>query len=475
MYFISKIIKNFELLMQYLGLSFDLNKQERSKILWLTLAFFCVIGSYTILKELKDLFFAQIVGGKYVYQVKILSMFILLPATLLYAKLVDCLNRFTLLMSYSLLYGVAGCVIAYYLNDPVIGLSNTVASSDRTFGWFIYLFYEGLVPFVISVFWAFANSITSPETAKKGYPILIAGSKLGGAFMAFIAYSMFTPTTFLGHFNFSSVMISQILLIGSSVLLVISPMIIYFLLKTSTQKNLQGYEAVHDYEQEQEKKGKSETGMLSGLTMLFKYPYIMGIFGMMFFYELVNVVLGIQRIVLLQSFAKDAAEFSGAMFWNRVVIQGSGVIVAFLGTRVLIKKLGEKTCLILFPILTGCLLVYLMMIYNEQAIILVFTLLGILNYSFAQPLRESLYIPTVKDVRFKSKAWIESFGQRFAKTCGSGVIGTIQQIAVVGTSTYVALFSGFFVWVIVLWTVVAWLLGKKYESMVKKGEAIGAE
>ncbi len=474
MYFISQFMERFGSLMQRLGLSFDLSKQERNKILWLTLAFFCLIGSYTILKELKDLFFAQIVGASHVYQVKFLSMLILLPATLLYAKLVDYLNRFSLLMFYSLLYGIAGCIIAYYLNDPVIGLSNTVASSDRTFGWFIYLFYEGLVPFVISVFWAFANSITNPETAKKGYPILIVGSKLGGACMAFLAYCMFTPTTFLGRFNFSSVEISQILLIGASVLLVISPILIYFLLKTSTQKNLQGYEAVHDYEQEQEKRGKSETGMFSGLTMLFKYPYIMGIFGMMFFYELVNVVLGVQRIVLLQSFAKDAAEFSGAMFWNRVVIQGSGVIVAFLGTRVLIRKLGEKVCLILFPILTGCLLIYLMVIYNGQAILLVFTLLGILNYSFAQPLREALYIPTVKDVRFKSKAWIESFGQRFAKACGSGVIGVIQKTAVIGSSAYIALFSGFFIWVIVLWTIVAWLLGKKYESLIKKGEAIGA-
>jgi AAA family ATP:ADP antiporter len=461
--------------LHWLGLSFDLDKQERNKIWWLTLAFFCVIGSYTVLKELKDLFFAQIVGGQFVYQVKLISMFLLLPATLLYAKLVDYLNRFWLLMVYSLLYGVAGLVIAYYLNDPVIGLANTTASYDRTFGWFIYLFYEGLVPFVISVFWAFANSITSPETAKKGYSLLIAGSKLGGASAAFVAYCMFTPTTFLGSFHFSSVLISQILLIGSSILLVVSPVIIYFLLQTSTSKNLQGYKAAHDYEQDQEKKGKSETGMFSGLTMLFSYPYILGIFGMMFFYELVNVVLGIQRIVLLQSFAKDAAEFSGAMFWNRVVIQGSGVIVAFLGTRILIKKLGEKICLMLFPILTGCLLIYLMVMYNEQAIILVFTLLGILNYAFAQPLREALYIPTVKDIRFKSKAWIESFGQRFAKACGSGAIGFIQKMAVIGTPAYIGLFSGFFALVIVLWTVVAYFLGRKYETVVKKGQVIGAE
>lgn len=465
----------FMSVMQRLGLSFDLSKEERDKILWLTLTFFCVIGSYTVLKELKDLMFAQIVGGQYLYQVKLISMFILLPATLLYAKLVDYMSRFWLLVFYSLLYGVSGFVIAYYLNDPVIGLANTVASPDRTFGWFVYLFYEGLVPFVISVFWSFANSITNPETAKKGYTILIAGSKIGGMFTAGLAWAMFTPTSFLGKYHLSSIVINQILLISSSILLILSPVIIYFLLQTSQEKNLHGYEVVHKFEEKQEKKGEAETGMFSGLTMLFKYPYILGIFGMMFFYELVNVVLSIQRIVILQSLAKDAAEFSGEMFLQRFWIHFAGFCVSFFGTRILIKKWGEQVCLLLIPLLTGGLLFYLMVMYNEQAILFVFMSLQMLNYAFASPLREALYIPTVRDVRFKSKAWIESFGQRIAKACGSGVIGIIQKVAIVGTSTYVALFSSFFVGVVVLWSIVAWVLGRKYASMIKKGEAIGTE
>lgn len=481
MYFIAKvvgIILSVVLCIVYrqqLGLSFDLNKQERNQILWLTLAFFCVIGSYTVLKELKDLFFAQMVGANYVYKVKFISMFVLLPATLLYAKLVDRMSRFKLLMFYSLVYGIAGFIIAYFLNDPGIGLANTVANSNRIFGWFIYLFYEGLVPFVISVFWSFANSITNPETAKKSYTLLIAGSKVGGMFTAGVAYLMFTPTSFLGKFNWSSVFINQILLIGASILLIISPCIIYYLLQTSSAKSLHGYEAVHEYEQEQEQKGESETGMFSGLIMLFQYPYIFGIFGMMFFYELVNVILGIQRIVLLQAFAKDGAEFSGEMFYQRFLMHTVGLFISFFGTRVLIKKLGEQVCLILIPIFMGCLLFCFMMFPCKQTVLWVFMALGMLNYAFASPLREALYIPTVRDIRFKSKAWIESFGQRFAKGCGSGVIGIIQKVAMVGTPAYTALFSSFFVGVVVLWTMVAWLLGRKYVTVIKKGEAIGAK
>src|SRR5471032_748439 len=101
-------MKMLHAVLQKLGLSFDLDKQERNKILWLAIAFFCVIGSYTVLKEMKDVLFAQIVGAKYLYKVKFLSMFFLLPATLLYAKLVDHLSRFWLLVFYSMLYGIGG-------------------------------------------------------------------------------------------------------------------------------------------------------------------------------------------------------------------------------------------------------------------------------------------------------------------------------------------------------------------------------
>ncbi len=458
-----------------IGLSIDLDEQEKNKILWLTLAFFCVIGSYTVLKEMKDVLFAQIVGAKYLYKVKFLSMFVLLPATLLYAKLVDYLSRFSLLVFYSLLYGIGGIVISYYLQDPVIGLANTVPSPDRTLGWVIYLFYEGVVPFVVSVFWSFANSITGPETAKKGYTLLIAGSKIGGMFTAGFAYLLFMPTSFLGHLGWSSIFMHQFLLVTSSLLLAISPAIIYVLLKTASKKSLHGYEASYEHEQKQEEKGTSETGMFSGLLMMFRHPYILGIFGMMFFYELVNVVLGIQRTVLLQSAAKDGAAFTGEMFKQRFWMHFVGFILSFFGTRVLIKRLGERVCLILIPLVTGLLLTYFMLAYNEQATLFVFMALGMLNYAFSSPLREALYIPTVRDVRFKSKAWIESFGQRFAKACGSGVIGSIQNFAVIGSSVYLSLFSGFFAITVVLWTMVAYLLGKKYVSLIKKGQAIGAE
>lgn len=458
-----------------LGLSLDLDKQETHKILWLTVAFFCVIGSYTVLKEMKDVLFAQIVGAGSLWLVKIISMFVLLPATLLYAKLVDVMSRLKLLMFYSLLYGIGGVIIAYFLADPVIGLANAVPSSDRYFGWAVYLFYEGVSPFVVSVFWAFCNSITGPETAKKGYTLIIAGSKLGGMFMAGTAWMLFVHKNLFGLYTPSSIALNQFLLLFSSIMLALSPLIIYHLLQTGSKQELEGYQAVHKFEEKQEKEGKADTGIWSGLSMFAKYPYILGIFGMFFFYELINVVLGIQRTVILQATTKDALDFSGEMFKQRFVMHFTGFIVSFFGTRVLMKTLGEKICLLLIPLITGVLLLYLMIAFDKNAVLTAFMVLGILNYSFSSPLRESLYIPTVKDIRFKSKAWIESFGQRFSKSCGSGIIGIIGWLApVVGSSMYILLYSSFFAVVIALWTVLAWFLGKKYVTVIKNKEVIGA-
>lgn len=464
---LSKVIKK-------LGLSLDLDKQEYHKIVWLTFTFFCVIGSYTVLKEMKDVLFAQIVGSGSLAKAKMWSMPILLLATLLYAKLVDVMSRLRLLMFYSFLYGFGGIVIAFLLADPVMGLANTVPNPDRYLGWFIYWFYEGLSPFVVSVFWAFCNSITGPETAKKGYTLIIAGSKLGGMFMAGTAWMLFVHSSWLGVYAPSSIVLNQFLLVFSSSLLALSPLIIYYLMKHTAAKELHGYEAVHKIEEKQEQEGKAETGILSGLTMFYKYPYILGIFGMFFFYELLNVVLAIQRTVILQTTAKDAIEFSGEMFKQRFMMHGSGFLVSFFGTRVLVKKLGERVCLILMPVIIGAFLCYLMIAYNKNAVLLTFMILGTLNYSFSSPLREALYIPTVKDIRFKSKAWIESFGQKFSKFCGSGVALKIASVAAAGSPLYITLYSSFFAGVISMWIVLAWFLGKKYVSVIKNKEVIGA-
>ena len=68
----------------------------------------------------------------------------------------------------------------YLVGHPEIGIANTETSPYRLFGWVFYFLNEGYSPFVLSVFWAYVNSVNNPTSAKKHYGLMIASSKLGG-------------------------------------------------------------------------------------------------------------------------------------------------------------------------------------------------------------------------------------------------------------------------------------------------------
>lgn len=449
----------------------EASRYERLKFFILTIAFCLVIGAYTIAKELKDSVFVSIVGNEYLPKVKLLVIFLLIPAALLYAKLVDSMRRYQLLSFYCFFYGITLLLFSYLLGHPSIGLANTDSSPWRIFGWLFYFFLEGFSPFVVGVFWAFVNSVSDPNGAKSSYALMVSGSKFGGMATALIAWYMMVNLRQVSWLNFSDTVAHQILLLIVSVLLLMVPLAIYILMKKVPGKFLHGYEAVYKLEKKQSKQGKSSTGILSGLRLLVESPYILGIFALVFFYESLNVVLNYQRIYLLKNAASSMAGFTGSMFLQRFWMHLYGFILSFFGVRILVKKFGERVCLLLVPFLITLLLIYFMVDQSPTSILYVFIGLGSINYSFSHPLRESLYIPTMKDMKFKAKSWIDTFGTKFSKGVGS-IFVDVAKLALPGTLAFYAIYSVFFTVLISLWFMTAFLLGNRYHRAVSHDEII---
>ena len=287
-------------------------------------------------------------------------------------------------------------MFVFYLGHPTIGLPNTISSPYRIFGWLFYFFIEGYAPLVVSVFWAFSNSITSPAAAKNNYTVMIAGSKLGGIVCATAAWFLLT------HAKLSDVLNLQILLAVSSALLIIVPFIIYALIVKVPQKEMHGYEAAYKLKSRQKKHKEEETvlqSMLSGLVMLFKYPYVMGIFGMGFFYELISQALKVENIIFIKSTASSISEVTAYLIWQACLVQG----VAFIGGGIwhtcTYSWLGERRSLLLIPAATGISIIGFILKPSFATAIFAFVVNRSVNYAFAAPLRESLYIPTVKNVQ----------------------------------------------------------------------------
>lgn len=447
---------------------FQIDKTQRLKFLFLTFIYFFVIAAYTLVKELNNSIFMRVVGDSYLPWAKIASMFVLIPAILFYSLMVDKLRRYQLLGFYSLIYGVVGLVFAYFLGHPTIGILNTDTSPHRLFGWLFYFFIEGYSPFVVSVFWAFSNSVCSPKEAKNNYSLMVSGSKLGGMATAGFAW-WFLGLTSIWGIGLDSVLKHQVLFFISSFVILFVPFLTLLLKKFVPGKELHGYEAVYKVEKSREKEKK--VGLLNGLTMLIRQPYVLGIFGMIFFYEIINVVMGYLRLKLANQASCDLSDLSCILFEQIFYIHLLGFIISLIGTNFLLKRLGERKCLILIPILTAIFIgLFLLNITGNNSgainvISLAFIGIRAVNYAIGYPVRESLYIPTVKDIKFKSKSWIDAFGSKVAKSCASqfNLFAPVLSFA----------HPVFFALILSLWLITAVLLGNRFRKAVKNNEIIG--
>ncbi|MCX5924156.1 MAG: hypothetical protein NTZ68_01905 [Candidatus Dependentiae bacterium] len=464
----------------FLGGIFNLglNRHERLKFILLTISFAFVLGSYTIAKELKDSIFVSIVGKDHLPMAKLLVIFLLIPAALVYSRLVDVFRRYQLLAFYSMLYGVILAGFAVLLGHHSIGLYNAETSPYRLFGWIFYFFLEGYSPFVVGVFWAFANSVTSPNEAKNCYPVMVAGSKIGGIFAALFAWYILDHAKALDCFGCVNhdVVSHQILMGLVSVMLLCVPVILTILMRTVPGQYLHGYEAVYQLEKQQDKEKESDakTGMFSGIKLLVQSPYVLGIFGLVFFYETLNVVIGLQRIGILKEASTSVAGFTASMFWQRFQAHFYGMIISFFGVQFLLRRFELRRCLFLVPFLISGLLIFFVFTYSVDAIMYLFIGMSTVNYSISYQLRESLYIPTSKDMKFKAKAWIDTFGTKFSKGFGCLFSNGTRSLAA-GTTAFTVVYGGFFSLLMLAWFITSWLLGKKYEKAIRNNEIIGNE
>ncbi len=447
---------------------------ERMKTLYLGMAFFCIIFSYSLIKELKDSVFMQIMGTPdWVPAAKILTIFVMVPLVFFYSKLVDSMRRYQLLCVCATFYSIVGIFCAYVIGHSSWGLANTDAGPYRMFGWLFYFFVESFSPFVLSVFWAFLNSVSSPKSAQSNYGILISFSKVGGMLSVGLGWIFLYYSENLKAFGFTEVGMIQFLLMISSVVLLIVPVIIMLMIRNVPGAYLHGYEAAYHLEKQQTKSGKEQTGMWSGLLLLLKYPYTFGIFGVVLFYEVISSVLSFQRLGIAQEVGCGGiAGTSCFLFGLSFSVHCVGFFISFFGTRMLVSKLGERFALILVPITMGSLLCYYMCCTSPYALLMCFVVVRAIYYAISQPITEILYIPTVKTVKFKSKSWIDTFGKKMAKGLGSVFNGAA---AFCGPLWFQAIHAGFFGVIIAVWVAVAYFLGLRYQQAVRKQEVIGAE
>ena len=146
-------------------------------------------------------------------------------------------------------------------------------------------------------------------------------------------------------------------------------------------------------------------------------------------------------------------------------------LLSFFGTSAIIRKLGLRTTLLLFPSI--CLLTIIIVRMNPTLNV-VFAAMMILkanSYALNNPTKEMLYQPTSSNVKYKAKSWIDIFGARGSKALGSVVTNAFSSSAheLIDKGSIVGMCVASFL----IWN--ARFMGKKFEEYTDAGYVVGEE
>ncbi len=448
----------------------SINHEFKLKVFLLSLTFLFMSGCLVIWRPLKVAVFAKMVGPTYVPIAKLLSLCILIPLILLYSKLVDWLRRHQMMYVFTIWHGIGGLLFYFLLAHPTLGVANTTVSSDRYIGWAFYFFTESFDAFFATSFWSFADSVNNPKDARNYYGFFVSGSKIGGIISAGLLYLAIT----FGGFD-SQTLLPKALVIGSFLLFAAAGSI-YTLIRKVPESKMHGYEAVYQFEKNKPKDAAnfwhSLRGAFDGLRMIISSPYVLGIFSLVFFYEIVIVVFDYLVMIQADAAHPTISSLTGFYAFYYFMLNVIGLGVSFFGTTPLLRIFGLRLSLFAYPILTIGLLVITILYPYGWVLVSALVWLRALNYALNHPTREALYIPTVKEIKFKAKTWTDAFGSRIAKSSGS--LFNMSMNYLPHTAAVVSSIS-LSIGVTVICLFVTYFLGKKFQHCIDNRLVIGSD
>jgi len=455
----------------------DFDHEELKKFALLGIIFGLIIGIYWALRPMKDAFFQDIVGGEWQPRAKWLSLVAILPLVVVYSKLVEKLSRQNLFYAMAGIYGLTTLILAWFFFDPVYGLDNPHADPYRMLGWVWYVFVESFGSLLVALFWAFATDITSAESAKKGFFLVIMFGQIGGIFGPVL-------TKIPKYFHVSN----AYSVVGCGILILLIIPFVWIFMRTVPASQMKGFEG-----DAKEKEHEAEPGFFEGLTLMLSKPYLLGIFGIISFYEIIVTVFDYYFKLMAQTQILDKA-VKLAYLGDYAQFANFGTMLCLvLGISNVQKYLGLTASLVLMPILVGGAVAVFRFYPVLQPLFWLMVASKAVNYALNSPTMKQLYIPTTKDVRYKSQAWIETFGSRGSKAAGSAINDQHKNVVLsngpewadaayskahmfkpedLGSFWYMAMSCYLFLGILAVWVFVALYLGRTYQRAVDSNKVV---
>ena len=381
----------------------NIRREELPQVLLMFSYFFLVITSFWILKPLKKSIFVQFyrdTGFHFLGMsmdaaqaeliAKVANMFVALVAATVFAYLSRWFRR------QQLTYVFSGFILVCYLY-----FLWTIHEPQGLTVWSFYFFGDLYSTLMVATFFAFLNDSVAPEKAKRVYGLIGLGGVAGGVLGSSTVAA-----------NISDLTMQHWLWICSAV-----AVIIVGIAAIAGRLFAGEFPAPASPKEKPQHHGNSAT---DGARLVFQSRYLLAIVAIVGLYEMVSTIMDFQFTSTVAHYLQGPAigvHFSRVFAFTNWV----ALFVQFFLTSFVMTRYGVGAALVFLPVAallgsTGFLLSPLLLVGSFLN-----TADNGFSYSINQSAKEVLYVPTTSDEKYKAKAFIDMFIQRFAKALAVGL------------------------------------------------------
>lgn len=441
---------------------FDIQKHELPLALLMFSYFFLVITSFWILKPIKKSLFIQFYHhdgfavnfdffNRYDLGVdldlinwhfsapqaeliaKVLNMLVAIVAVVLFTWLSRSFRRQQLAFIFTGFFLFCYALFSLVINHP----------NDLTV-WSFYLYGDLFSTLMVATFFAFLNDSVTPDAAKRLYGLIGMGGVLGGAFGSSVV-SQYIASLNNEHWLW--------ICFGLGVLI----LTVAFFAGRIVQQN-----PPPEKEPTEADSSAKSNAALEGARLVFRSPYLLSIVAIVGLYEIVSTIMDFQFSSTIAHYLEGPA--IGQQFATVFAITNIGaMLVQLFLTGFIMSRLGVGIALMVLPIalLSGsAAFLFMPVLWVGSALNMVD---NFFSYSINQSAKESLYVPTTKDEKYKAKAFIDMFVQRFAKALAVAIsLGITLTFKDFSSIKWLSCFS---IFIIIIWLYAVAYAGRRFREL----------
>lgn len=371
---------------------FDFKRQELPIVALLFAFFFLVIAVFQMLYPLKKGLFVEEYGKDVELYAKLANILVAALGVMVFTFLYNKLRRQQLI--YIICAFFAACFVL---------LSNVLTEPGALSIWGFYLLGDLFTTLLVAGFWAYSTDISTSDQAKRLFGVIGAGGVIAGVTGVGLTKLLLERIEMQGLLLLAAAMMGLIVIVIFNAESLISRSGVF---KQAVRSRL--------VEKEAPKKPSAVSAAIEGAQLVMRSRYLVAIVGIMTFYEMASQLMDYQFTAISEGFegvVATQAFLADIRFYATVL----SVVVQIFLVSFIMRRLGLVVALLVLP---------LAIIGSSAAFFAVSTLyvgslLHIsdngLNYSIQQTSRESLYVVTTPDEKYKARAFTNMFVQRLGK------------------------------------------------------------